>query len=127
MPSYNGLLATRTTLGDTQSVLINPVAAVPAKFFTSGHLAFTAVGGVSGAIGIEVIGAVGGATFAIAGKSAISGAGSLPMPLYTWTGNSGTANSLGFPRPFGVEIGGVSQAATRAVSYSVSVYVCGEY
>lgn len=127
MSSYNGLLASQTTTGDTQTLTAEPVASVPAKFFSSGHFAMTCTQGVSGEFGVQVLGAIGGATYAIAGRTAIAGAGSFPIPLISYVGSSGSVPLLGFPRPYAVEITGVSIAATRAVGYTASFFVCGEY
>ena len=127
MPSYNGLLTSQTTTGDTGTLTAEPVASVPAKFFSAGHFAVTCTEGVSGSFGVQILGAVGGATYAIAGRTAIDGVGSFPIPLISYVGGSGSVALLGFPRPYAVEITGVSIAATRAVGYTASFYVCGEY
>jgi hypothetical protein len=127
MASYNSLLTSNTTTGDTQSTLATSIGQVPAKFFSSGHFAITCTEGVSGTIGVQIIGAVGGATYAIAGRTNISGAGSFPIPLISYVGSSGSVALTGFPRPLGAEITGVSIAATRAVGYTASIYLCGEY
>lgn len=127
MASYNGLLASQTTTGDTQTLTAGPVTSVPAKFFSSGHFAITCTEGVSGSFGVQILGAIGGATYAIAGRTAISGVGSFPIPLISYVGSSGSVALIGFPRPFAVELTGVSIAGTRAVGYTASIYVCGEY
>jgi len=128
MANYNGLLASQTTTGDTQTLTATPVDAVPGKFFSSGYFAITCTEGVSGAFGVEVIGAIAGATYAIAGRTNIDAVGSFPIPLIDYVGASGSISTMiGFPRPFAVEFVGVSIAATRAVGYTATVYVCGEY
>lgn len=127
MASYNGLLTSQTTTGDTQTLTAEPVASVPAKFFSAGHFAITTTEGVSGSFGVEIFGAVGGATYVIAGRTAISGVGSFPIPLVSHVGSSGSVALIGFPRPYAVDFTGVSIAATRAVGYTATIYVCGEY
>lgn len=126
MSNYNGLLASQTTTGDTQSLTAEPVDTVPGKFFSSGQFAITCTEGVSGAFGVEIHGAIGGATFVIAGRTNIDDVGSFPIPLITH-GISGDHAPMGFPRPYSVLITGVSIAATRAVGYTASIYMCGEY
>lgn len=128
MANYNGLLTSQTTTGNTQTLTATPVDAVPGKFFSSGYFAITCVDGVSGVFGVQIIGAIGAATYPIAGRTNISAAGSFPIPLIDYVGVSGSiSTNRGFPRPFSVEFVGVSIAATRAVGYTATVYVCGEY
>ena len=128
MASYNGLLASQTTTGDTQTLTVQPVSAVPAKFFSSGYFAITCTEGVSGTFGVQIIGAIAGATYAIAGRTNIDDVGSFPITLIDYVGvSSSISTMIGFPRPHSVEFTGVSIAATRAVGYTATVYICGEY
>lgn len=128
MAAYNGLLTSKTTTGNTETLTAGPVASVPAKFFSSGGFAITCVDGVSGNFGVEIFGAIGGATYVIAGRTNIDAVGSFPIPLVDYIGASGGVSLIrGFPRPYAVDFTGVSIAATRAVGYTATIYVCGEY
>lgn len=127
MASYNGLVAgvtSITLLGGTSQHVAPVVAAVPAKFFSSGQFAIN-VAGISGTIGVQVIGAVGGATFAIAGRTTISASGSFPVPLIKYVGTSGTNEIFGIPRPSAVVFQPTGQTATWG--FTASVFFAGEY
>ena len=135
MANYNGLVASITlngstvsqTMGNTGTQIAPPVAAVPAKFFSIGQFAIN-IAGISGQIGVQVIGAIGGATFAIAGRSNISASGGFPIPLIRYVGTSGTMETIGIPRPSMVVIQGAGVGgSTNFIGFTASVYLAAEY
>jgi hypothetical protein len=131
MANYNGLVASSSLNGSTVSQTlatgaqqnVPPVAAVPNKFFSDGQFAI-AVSGISGLIGVQVIGAVGGATYVIAGRTNISAAGGFPIPMVTYIGTSGTPINVGIPRPAYVSF---QAGVTGAIGVTASVFFAGEY
>lgn len=134
MANYNGLIASLTKDGsDADNVLsgtsfVTVVSAVPGKFFPHGQFAIACTEGVSGGFSVDVIGGIGGATFAIATRRNITDPGSFPIPQNLF-GFSGSQVSSGFPRPIGVDfIAGTTAAGTSwPVGFSASVYLAGEY
>lgn len=123
MGTYNGLLATITQPSIIGVSFFAPVASVPQKFFE--HVEFgVAVTGISGKIAVDIIGAVGGATYIVAGRTNISAAGSYPIPLIVY-GQSGNDPSVGSPRPYGVNV--TSIGTTWSVGCTASVYMAGKY
>lgn len=100
MATYNGYIASITrngstvsqTLGATASVVITVDSAVPQKWFKHGLFSVVSTQGVSGGFGAQVIGFVGGASFVIAGITAVTGVGSR---IFGTTGGA----TFGYPRP----------------------------
>ena len=133
MATYNGLLASMTLNGSTASqVLANQgvsfakiADAVPMKYFSFGQFAIR-VSGVSGTIGVEVVGAVGGATYVIAGRTNITASGGFPIPLVAYVGTSGTVPlaSPGIPRPAYVAF---ANGNTAVAGITASVYLAADY
>ena len=135
MASYNGLVASLTlngstvsqTMGNTGQQTAAIVASVPAKFFPFGQFAIN-VAGISGTVGVQVIGAVGGATYAIAGRTNISASGGFPVPLIAYVGTSGAPQNYGIPRPSLVVIQGAGVGGTtNFIGYTASVFLAAEY
>lgn len=128
MANWNGLVASLTKDGSTVSATLSGISfsrvngEMPNKFFPHGQFAVVATQGVSGVFAVNVIGAVGGATFAIAGRTNISAVGSFPVPLTVY-GNSGSQTDTGIPRPYGVQF----ESAKGVVGFTASVYFAGEY
>ena len=131
MASYNGLVASSSLNGSTDSQVMQGSsqqnvgcnAAVPSKFFSNGQFAIQ-VQGISGTVGVQIVGAVGGATFVIAGRTNISGVGGFPVPLVKYVGTSGTFEGFGFPRPSFVSFQGGS---TGTIGLTASVFLAAEY
>ena len=135
MANYNGLVASITLNGSTVSQTMGNtgqqtgaiVSTVPNKFFTDGQFAIS-VRGISGTIGVQVIGAVGGATYAIAGRTNISASGGFPVPLIVYVGTSGTPTNFGIPRPALVVIQGAGVGGTtNFIGFTASVFLAAEY
>lgn len=127
MANYNGLVAGVTSivlLGGTSQHVAPVVASVPNKFFHSGQFAIN-VAGISGTIGVQVIGAVGGATYVIAGRTSISASGGFPVPLIKYVGTSGTNEIFGIPRPSAVLFQTTGLTATWG--FTASVFLAAEY
>lgn len=131
MASYNGLVATTVIAGNTAfasgTSTFTIVSSVPAKFFPFGQFA-TQVTGISGTLGVQILGAVGGATFVIAGRTNVSATGNFPIPLVTYVGTSGAVQNSGIPRPSlviwqGAGLGGT----TNQIGLTASVFFAGEY
>lgn len=124
MANWNGLVAslTQTRIIGTSFVTVN--TEMPNKFFKHGQFAIRATEGVSGTLFVNVIGAVGGATFVIAGRSNITAVGSFPMPQFLY-GQSGTPTGIGYPRPIGVNFTGTG--TTWGVGITASVFFAGDY
>ena len=133
MGTYTGIVA-KLVKGGNQGIttLLTGVSTVtvtnanfPIKFFTHGQYAVEVVDGVSGDFGVEVIGAVGGAQFPIAGRSAISAVGGKPLDTLLFTGFSGTAavdSRAGFPMVTSVEFSGIASAG-----FTATVWFTGKY
>ena len=132
MSTYNGLVCTLArgfTAGNTLLTGVTSVGvtySVPAKFFDSGMFGILCTQGVSGSFGVQIIGGVGGSTFAIAGRTAITAAGSYPVPLIAYVGTSGVNNPLGFPRPYSVEFS-TTGISSIPVGFTATVFMCGDY
>jgi hypothetical protein len=132
MANYNGLVAALTLNGSTVSQTLGGAsisnvvtsASVPSKFFSHGQFAIS-VAGISGNIGVQIIGAVGGATYVIAGRTNISASGGFPIPCISYTGTSGTFTNIGIPRPAFVSFQG--NTAGTVVGFTASVFLCAEY
>lgn len=128
MANYNGLVASLTKDGSTVSQTltgissVTVVAAVPNKFFKHGQFGIVCTQGVSGNFSVNIIGAVGGATYIIAGRTSISAVGSYPVPLILY-GNSGTPTNIGIPRPYQVQF----QSNAAPAGFTASVYLAGDY
>lgn len=126
--NYNGLIASLTKDGSTASQTLTGVSyvrvvdSVPGKFFSHGQFAVTLTQGVSGAIGINVIGGIGGATYAIAGRTNLSGVGSFPLPAYIY-GVSGNPVNTGYPRPAYVTF----ESAKAVSGFTAQVFFAGDY
>lgn len=128
--NWNGLIASLTKDGSTTSQILTGVSTasvgveVPNKFFKRGQFAVTLTQGVSGIIGINVVGSVGGATYNIAGRTNISAVGSYPLPYYSYVGTSGTPYiNPGIPRPAYVSF----ESAKAVCGFTASVYFAGSY
>ena len=135
MASYNGLVSTLTlngstvsqTMGNTGQLVGAIVASVPSKFFPHGQFAIN-VAGISGTVGVQILGGVGGATYVIAGRTNISAAGGFPIPLITYVGTSGTFQNIGIPRPYSVVIQGAGVGGTtNFIGFTTSVFLAAEY
>jgi hypothetical protein len=129
MGTFNGHVASHVLDGSTDSqvsgattaVTVNADVGVPAKAFRHAMLALRCQDGVSGSFGVEVIGAVGGATFIIAGRTAIAAVGNYVLGLtnnQTW----GAIENI-CPRPSKV----VFSTAVPISGWTASVYLAGEY
>jgi hypothetical protein len=131
MANYNGLVASLTLNGSTVSQTLGTtavskaviVAAVPNKYFSSGQFAVQATQGVSGGFAVVIVGAVGGATYIIAGRTNITAAGGWPVPPVLYVGTSGSIPHLGFPRPSYVSFEGTGTIA----GFTAGVFLAGEY
>ena len=132
MGSYNGVVASLTKGGNqgvttllTGTSAVTVVDSVPQKWITRGFFAVSCTEGVSGTFSVNVVGAVGGATFLICGRTNISGVGSFPLLNPTWVGNSGSATTTnqGFPRPVLVNF----DSAEDVSGFTASVWLAGEY
>lgn len=131
MASYNGLVATTIVAGNTAfasgTSTFGVTYAFPAKFFSHGQFA-TQITGISGTVGVQIIGAVGGATFAIAGRTNVSATGNFPIPMITYVGSSGTFQNVGIPRPSAVVWQGAGLGGTtNQIGITASVFFAGEY
>jgi hypothetical protein len=134
MGSYNGLVAqialngstVSQVMGSTGVTYIGVTYSVPAKFFIAGQFGLQ-VTGISGTIGVQIVGAVGGATYVIAGRTNISATGGYPVPLVVYVGTSGAVTNVdaGIPRPAYVAFGAAGLTATIGVT--ASVFLCAEY
>jgi len=122
MPKFNGLIASLTkgsSTGGEHALLtgtsLSPIGAmVPAKHFENAIFAVQ-TSGISGTYAVLVVGAVGGATFVIAGATGIGANGS------TLLGTSvGVAAA---PRPAYVAF----SSAEAATGFTSSVFMAGEY
>lgn len=131
MASYNGLVASTIIAGNTAfaagTSTFGVTYTVPSKFFSHGQFA-AQVTGISGTLGVQILGAVGGATFVIAGRTNVSAVGNFPIPLITYVGTSGTFQNTGIPRPSlviwqGAGLGGT----TNQIGLTASVFLAGEY
>jgi hypothetical protein len=119
MGSWNGVIAS-----STQNILSGsgaesgPVSAeIPAKLFSSAVFGARVTGfttGSGGHFGVVLVGAIGGATFVIAGVTAITANGNYLM------GTTADATSL-IPRPSTFLVQGFSGGATIAIG------MAGEY
>jgi hypothetical protein len=100
MATWNGIIGSATRDGSTVSqtllataTLVVPIGAqVPNKWFKHGLFSCVLANGVSGGIGIQIVGYIGGASFVIAGTTALTTVGSKIL------GTTGGA-TFGFPRP----------------------------
>ena len=132
MGSYNGLVASKTldgstvsqTLGVTAFAYVTAANAVPMKFFPFGQFAVQTKNGVSGTIGVYVVGSVGGATYIIAGRSNITAVGGFPVPLYNYVGLSGSVTNSGIPRPAYVQF---ANHGAAVAGFTASVSLAAEY
>lgn len=123
MANWNGLVASLAKASLTGVSFVVTNTEFPSKYFENGQFAVKVGAGHSGTIGINVIGSVGGATFAIAGRTNITAAGSFPVPLYLY-GVSGNPVNQGIPRPAGVQF---ESAAALGNSFNCSVFFAGAY
>ena len=123
MPSYNGLISGPFIKGSStggefavlDGVSTHPiVAAVPAKYFDSALFAISTQG-ISGTYSAHVISSVNGATFVIAGATAIAADGSVLFGT--------SAAIVGVPRPAYVEFA----SAEDGSGFTASVSMAGEY
>lgn len=123
MATWNGLVCTTGgALGATASATVKVDPAVPNKFFKNGFLALHAVTGVSVGFYCNVYGYVGGASFLIAGRTAITAVGTYIMGT-TGIATGGGVGPNPFPRPGIVEVG-----PTNGINgYTFSLYLAGEY
>ena len=120
MGSWNGVIATDTIIllsGTSGSEVFEVTAAAPAKALTRGIFSanvtsFLGAGG--GFAGVVVVGAVGGATFVIAGVTGLNANGNYIM------GTTASALNL-MPRPAYCFVDGFSMSAAIAVG------MAGEY
>ncbi len=134
MPTYNGLLFAKTydgttysgstggTLGATAITYIPAESSVPAKGFKSGYIALNVSAGVSGGFYANIVGGVGGATFVIAGRTAITAAGVYIMGT-TGIGAGAGVGPNPFPRPGYVQLGPVAGVA----GFTAAFYLFGDY
>ena len=131
MANYNGLVSSLTRNGSTASQVLGATAvaysvvssSVPHKFFPFGQFAVQTTQGVSGAFFVTVVGAVGGATYPIAGRTAISAVGGFPVPLVAYVGSSGAVQNYGIPRPSYVQWG----SAGAIVGFTATLFLAAEY
>jgi hypothetical protein len=131
MSNWNGFVSSLTRNGSTVSQTMGATAvaysqvadAVPGKYFSSGQFAVATTQGVSGAFFVNVVGAVGGATFVIAGRTAVNAVGGFPIPLILYVGSSGSVPNRGFPKPAYVQWG----SAGAVIGFTAAVYLAGEY
>ena len=126
MATYNGLLCSlTTTLGGVSISTVNTADSVPAKYFKSGYIALTATQGISTGFYCNVFGMIGGATFIIAGRTAITTVGTYIMGTTSATlcGTGAGVGSNPFPRPSYAQFG----PTAGPTGFTASVYVCGEY
>lgn len=132
MGTYTGIVA-RLTKGGNQGIttLLTGVSTVtvtnvsPIPFFTHGIFAVQAADGVSGDFGVEVKGRVGDAEFTVAGRTAISAAGSAVLSAPLYTGYSGSADvdaRVGFPMVTSVEFSAVASSG-----FTATVWFTGKY
>lgn len=132
MANYNGLVSSKTLDGSTVSQTLGTTAftytqiadAFPMKFFSAGQFAVQTKAGQSGTIGVYVVGAIGGATFLIAGRSGIATVGGWPMGIYNYTGLSGSVAITGIPRPAYVQW---ANHGAAFAGFTASVFFAGEY
>jgi hypothetical protein len=134
MANYNGLICSLaftgaqgvTTLqGGASTMFTGCTNAVPAKFFNFGQFALTTTQGVSGTFSVKIFGGVGGATYLIAQRDAVSTVGSFPIPLVSYVGVSGAVQNQGIPRPYAV--GFSSASGANPIGYTANVFFAGEY
>lgn len=131
MANYNGLICSLTlngstltqTLGTTEVRFVGCTNAVPGKFFSFGQFALTCTQGVSGTISVKIFGGVGGATYLIAQRDAVTAVGSFPIPLINYVGISGTVQNQGIPRPYTVGF----SATGNIAGFTANVYFAGDY
>ncbi|KKN27296.1 hypothetical protein LCGC14_0866110 [marine sediment metagenome] len=133
---FNSIIATqRVEFTGTTSVSI-PTSLMPNfKAITGAVYALRITGGVSGTFGIAVYGHIGGATYAIAGLTALSGVGRLVLyrasysftgainPLETIVGITATVPGLVIP-PSMVEFSAVGAANAIGISATIEVGAC---
>lgn len=126
MASFSGFVAglSKTTLTGVSFVSAN--GEIPGKCFSTGLFAVHVTTGVTNSFSVNVIGAVGGATFRIAGRTNITGVGTYTLPLFSLVGDSGTQilSQSAVPRPYGVEFA----SAIDACGFdTANVYFTGNY
>jgi len=110
--TYNGTTAAGGTLGATASVTLNVSTAVPQKWFKHGLFSLALTQGVSGGIGAQVVGFVGGASFVIAG---LTGATTVGSKIFGTTGGA----TFGFPRPAYIVIQPVAGVAGFTATFGL--------
>lgn len=121
MGSYNATIASKTlngstvsqTLGATASTVVQISNEVPMKWFKHGLFSVLTTQGVSGGFGAQVIGFIGGASFVIAGVTAVTAVGTKLM------GTSGSP-SFGFPRPAYIVIQPVAGVAGFTATFGLA-------
>ena len=115
MGSYNGLIAQTTLTSFNGISYTNAVDTVPSKLFKTAVFSARVSTQVGGTMSINVVGAVGGATFIIAGVTGIRATGNYIM------GITASATYL-TPRPIYVQwAGGISTL------FSARVFIAGDY
>ncbi len=122
MSSFNGLISSliKGSAGSGENAVLDGVstssivAGTPAKFMNRALFALE-LSGISGEISCHIVGAIGGATYVIAGATAIAANGSLLL------GSSVT--SIGCARPKYVEWA----SALDGAGFTGSVFMAGEY
>ena len=131
MGSYNVYVTAMTRNGSTTSQVLGTTAvaysgisaSVPNKFFSRGQFAIQTTQGVSGAFFVNIVGAVGGATYIIAGRTAISTVGGFPIPQLLYVGVSGSVTQVGLPRPAYAQFG----SAGAIVGFTATVFLAADY
>jgi len=134
MSTYNGFISSLTLNGSTVSQTMGATpsntvigTAVPNKYFANGQFAVQATQGVSGSFYVNVIGAVGGATYVIAGRTGINAVGGFPVPQFLYVGASGSITQVGIPRPAFVQWGSGTGSTSAVIGFTATLYFAGTY